>query len=357
MPARASPGKRITPPMAKRPTITDLAEAAGVSVATVDRLLNGRHAVREETARLIYDAAQAIGFHAAGLLRQRIERDVPPYRLGFVLQRPEQHFYASLGEHIVRAVAAAREFRGIPTLEHVTEQSPAAVTAKLRALAGRCQAVAVVSVDHPLIAAAVAELRDKGVPVFSLLSDFAAGVRAGYVGVDNRKAGRTAAWAIARTARQAGKVGLFVGSHRFLGHEMREIGLRSYFRENAPQFEVLDSYVNLEERRIAYEATFDLLHRHPDLAGFYVAGGGMEGVIEALREEGGGRDVVAVCNEITPDSRAALAENIITMVIATPVARLAGELVQIMAAAIASPAQEPPGQTFLPFDLYTSENI
>ena len=39
--------------MARRPTIRDLAEAAGVSVATVDRVLNGRHPVREETARQI----------------------------------------------------------------------------------------------------------------------------------------------------------------------------------------------------------------------------------------------------------------------------------------------------------------
>jgi LacI family transcriptional regulator len=343
--------------MAKRLTITDLAREAVVSVATVDRLLNGRHPVREETARRIYDTANAIGFHAAGLLRQRMEHDVPPYRLGFILQKPEQHFYASLGEHIAQAVRAARQFRGIFTIDHVAEQTPGAVSAKLRALGGRCQALAVVSVDHPIITSTVAELRDKGIPVFSLLSDFASGVRAGYVGVNNRKAVRTAAWAIARGARQPGKVGVFVGSHRFLGQEMREIGLRSYFRENAPQFEVLDSYVNLEEYRIAYEATFDILQRHPDLVGLYVAGGGMEGAIAALREDGAMRNIVAVCNEITPDSRAALAENIIAMVLATPVARLASELINIMAAAIESPTQEPPGQTFLPFDLYTSENI
>ena len=47
--------------MAKRPTITDLAESAGVSVATVDRVLNGRHPVREETARRVYAAARDIG--------------------------------------------------------------------------------------------------------------------------------------------------------------------------------------------------------------------------------------------------------------------------------------------------------
>jgi len=343
--------------MSKRLTITDLARHAGVSVATVDRLLNGRHPVREETARQIYDAANAIGFHAAGLLRQRVERDLPSYRLGFLLQRPEQHFYVSLGEQLAQAVAAARQFRGICAIEYLEDQTPGHVSAKMKALASRCQALAVASVDHPIINGTVAELRQRGVPIFSILSDFASDARTGYVGLNNRKVGRTAAWAIARGAKGPGKVGVFVGSHRFLGHEMREIGLRSYFREHAPQLEVLESYVNLEETSIAYEATFHILQRHPDLVGLYVAGGGMEGVIAALREDASTRNVIAVCNEITPDSRAALAENILALVLATPLARLSAELVQIMAAAIATPTQDPPAQTFLPFELYTSENL
>lgn len=76
--------------MTKRPTIADLARASGVSVATVDRVLNGRHPVREETARRVYDAAKTIGYHAVGLLRQRVFEDLPQYRLGFLLQKPEQ---------------------------------------------------------------------------------------------------------------------------------------------------------------------------------------------------------------------------------------------------------------------------
>ena len=60
-----------------------------------------------------------------------------------------------------------------------------------------------VAIDHPTVTAAVAELKDKGVPVFSLLSDFAPGVREGYVGLNNRKAGRTAAWMIAKAAKRA----------------------------------------------------------------------------------------------------------------------------------------------------------
>ena len=106
------------------------------------------------------------------------------------------------------------------------------------------QVLAAVSIDHPAITAAVAELKDKGVPTFSVLTDFAQGVREGYVGVNNRKAGSTAAWLISRTAKSPGKVAILVGSSRFHGHEMREIGFRAYFRSRAPEFEVIDTLVN-----------------------------------------------------------------------------------------------------------------
>ena len=128
----------------------------------------------------------------------------------------------------------------------------------------RAQAVAMVAPDHPSVTAAVEELRDRGVPVFALLSDFAAGGARGLCrgrqpqGRAHRRLDDRAGGASGR-ARSA----VFVGSHRYHGHELREIGFRSYFREHAPEFEVLETLVNLETRQITHEATLSLLQRHP----------------------------------------------------------------------------------------------
>lgn len=342
--------------MGSRPTIADLAVAAGVSVATVDRVLNGRHPVREDTSRRVYEAANSIGFHAAGLIKQRIFSDLPVVKLGFLLQKPESDFYQSFGAAVEEAVRGARNVRGVCVLDYVEEMTPANIVAKLREMAPKVHAIALTAVDHPNVTAAVAELRSKGIPVFSLLSDFAIGVRTGYVGVDNRKAGRVAAWTIAKTARSPGKVAVFVGSHRFLGHDLREIGFRTYFRENAPEFQVLDTLVNLEEPRFTYGATLDLIARHKDLAGFYVAGGGMEGAIDALRETDAHR-LTVVCNELTPVSRAALADQVISMAISTPLRFLTERLIDLMVTSSAKKESDLPAQLFLPFDLQISENI
>lgn len=95
----------------KRPTITDLAEAAGVSVATVDRVLNGRLKVREETARKVSEAAERIGYHAANVIRQRLLADVPEYHLAIVLQKERHAFYQSFAAKLMQAAADVRDRR------------------------------------------------------------------------------------------------------------------------------------------------------------------------------------------------------------------------------------------------------
>ena len=115
--------------------------------------------------------------------------------------------------------------------------------------------------------------------------------------------------------------------------------------------------VNLEARSIAYEATLDLLQRYPDLTGIYIAGGGMEGTINALRDENKANKVAVVCNELTPDSRSALADNIVTAVIGTPLAQLSDELMGLMIKSLSDEADTVPGQSFLPIDFFISENI
>ncbi|GES43853.1 LacI family transcriptional regulator [Rhizobium dioscoreae] len=341
----------------RRPTISDLAKASGVSVATIDRVLNGRLPVREQTARRVYEAAQEIGYHAVGLLRQRVFEDVPRYQLAFLLQKPTQSFYQAFAKEIEAAAATMTAAKLQVQIDYPAVSTPSAIAEKMRALAARNQAVAVVAPDYPAVEAIVDELKEKGIPVFSVLSDFAAGVREGYLGLDNRKVGRSAAWTIARTARKPGKVACFVGSHRFHGHELREVGFRSYFRENAPEFEVLETLINFDAVDVTHEATLDLLQKHPDLIGLYVAGGGMEGAIAALREENRAGDVTLIVNELVPESKGALMDGTVAMAICTPLPLLCRELITQMVSSVEGSAQMTARQTFFPFEIYISENI
>ncbi len=341
--------------MPRRPTIEDVARAAGVSVATVDRVLNRRQPVREATAARVAEAAEGLGYHATRLLQRRLQGELPQRTLGFLLQKRSDSFYQLLAEALATATREAPGITGRAVVEFMDDLSPGAAGAGRRGRAPSPAALAVVCGDHPNVSEAIGRLRDQGVPVVTLLSDLTAPDRAGYVGLDGRKAGRTAAWMIARAA-QPGPVGLVVGSHRYLGHELCEIGFRAYFREHAARFRVQDTQVNLEEPRIAYEATLETLRRHPGLAGLYVAGGGLDGVLRALRDEGAAGRVALVCNELAPGTRAGLIDGTVTLSIATPLPLLAARAVEMMLQALRERRPEP-AQVFLPFELYVSENL
>ncbi len=340
----------------KRLGMADLARAAGVSIATVDRVLNGREPVREDTRAQIIAAADRIGHPAARRLSPR-PADLREIRFGVVLHKQGQDFYKAFAEALHRAVAQAPGVQGRLVLEFSSSQAPGEMASALRAMAGRCDVLAATAVNHPEVTAAVEELSSKGLAVFSLLSDFAQGARAGYLGLNNLKVGRTAGWFMHQTARKSGVMALFVGGHRWHGHELRETGFRGYLRECAPHLTVLDTLVNLETRQLTYEATLNLLSRQPDLRGIYVAGGGMEGAIAALREARPAGDVALVVSALTPESRTGLAEGLITLTVDTPLEKLCRDLMVIMTRA-ATEGRGPGGlQHFLPPDLHVAESV
>lgn len=343
--------------MARRPTIQDVAKAAGVSPATVDRVLNAREKVREDTARRVYDAARKVGYHAAPLIGQRVQAELPRLRLGVVLHKERQAFYQNFRAELERAVANATGVRASLVIEFSSSQAPSEFAGLMEGLAGRADVVCATAVTHPEVTDAVMRLNAQGIPCFALLNDFAQGIRQNYLGLNNIKVGRIAAHMIAQTSHMPGKIAVFVGGYRWHGHELRETGFRSYFREYAPQFTVLDTLVNLETRQLTYEASLDLMNRHPDLRGIYCAGGGMEGAIAALREVRQPGQVALVVNELTPESRSALITRHVTMVIGTPLQRLCADLLALAAESLAGPLQPVAGQHFLQPDLFLPESV
>src|SRR3989338_2042751 len=320
----------------KRPGMAELAQAAGGSIATVDRFLNGREAVREDSRIRITEAAQRIGHPAARRLVPQAA-DLPELRFGVLLHKQGQDFYKAFADELHRAVALVPGVRGRLVLEFSVSQAPSEMAGHLRAMAGRCDVLAATAVNHPEVTSAVEELAAKGLSVFSLLSDFAQGARAGYMGLNNLKVGRTAAWMMAQAIRLPGVMAIFVGGHRWHGHELRETGFRSYMRECAPHLTVLDPLVNLETRQLTYETTMGLLARPPNLRGIYVAGGGV--------------------GEETPVARGCLAEGVVTMVTDTPLEKLCRELFVAMARVATDGPPQGGIQHFLPPDLHVAESI
>lgn len=345
-------------------TMFDVAREAGVGVATVDRVINRRARVRAETAARVLAAAEKIGFNRIGLIRKRIDEDTSSFRLGFILQKTTA-FYGELGEALLEAAKSTAIPLGKSSIIYLEDLTPSSIVSTLLKMSEKVDAIAVVAADHPLINKTVSDLKRKGVPVFALISDLSGNDSAGYVSVDHRMMGRTAAWTMINRLPQGGKLGLMIGSHRYLCQEQAEISFRSYLREHAPQFDVLETMMNLEDSRLAESATLELLSQHKDLKGIYIAGGGVEGVVQALtshtpnkhplKDKSG--EFTTICHDLTAHSRQALIDGYITMVLSHPNKWMATSLIEAMIGAIRTPGNKGRHHVVLPHITYTSANV
>lgn len=339
----------------RRPTITDVAEAAGVSVATVNRVLAGSDNVRQATRLLVQQAAEQIGFYGVGAIQAKVAASKLRFRFGVLLLQPHRQFYQTIAAALRKAAEQVADAEIELRIEFLEDLTPQNTAARAMALGAECDAICLTSAVHPIVTEAVETLQRRGLPVFALIAQLSATGQVHYVGLDNWKVGRTSGWAIANICKAPGKIGILLGNLRYRNQEMNEVGFRSYFREFAPDFTLLEPLQTFESAAVAEEMTERLLTEHPDLAALYVSGGGITGVMAALR--GTGRKLVVVGYDLMDSTRAGLLDGTLSVVISHRIQQMAAEVVAGMTAAARAPRD---GQTYtriVPFDIHTRENI
>ncbi|MER8716392.1 LacI family DNA-binding transcriptional regulator [Mesorhizobium sp. M1295] len=342
-----------------RPTIRDLAIAAGVSTATVNRILNGTVSVRPKTVQRVQSAAAEIGFYGIGAIDNRARQLSPQYRLGFLLQQSTRDLYQLFGKKIVAACRDRRDEVIEPVIDFVDLLTPETISSRLVALGESCDAVAVVAADHPIIGQAIRSLKEIGKPVISYITDQSAPERAAYVGTDNWKLGRTAAFLITQTTHGPGRIAVFIGNHRYQCQDVADASFRSYLREHAPRLIVEESRPTHEESSEAYRMVAELLKATDDLVGILIVGGGITGVLRALREATLEKrsGIKLVCRDIGPETRKGLSEGLITAALCHPLDATSALLVQTMIDLIGPQAPFATLQRSIPFEIVTPENI
>ncbi|ASY65390.1 Transcriptional regulator, LacI family (plasmid) [Sinorhizobium sojae CCBAU 05684] len=342
-----------------KPTIGELAQTAGVSVSTVNRLLHGTGTVRPDTIERILAAADEIGFYGLGALRERKRENLTHRKLGFLMQQSHRPLYKMWADAIVSA--SSRRADVVVEAEVVFEDdlSPEAVATNLLKMGESTDAIAVITADHPVVSQAIDELRSRGVPVIAYVTDLSAASRAGFVGTDNWKRGRTAAWFISQTASEPGKVIPLMGSNRYQCQDISDASFRSYMREHAREFHVTDTFLTHEEPENAYAIVRKLIAEEPDLRGIFVNGGGISGVLRAMRERPPERlgEIRIVCSDIGPETRRGLTEGLITASLCHPLEKMPQELIDVMLRQIERKDTTSVEQRIVPFEILTPESI
>jgi LacI family transcriptional regulator len=287
-----------------RPRAHDIARKAGVSTATVDRVLNRRLGVRAVTAQRVVEAAAALDYLPRAALFEALRPK--PMRLAFLLPTGTNRYLRMLGEHISASDEQLGAFNVTSHCHFVEGFNAEALARSLRHHAKRADGIAFMALDHPLVRAAVAEITARAIPVLTMISDIPETPRTDYVGLDNRAAGRTAGLLIGRfVGERHGKVALIAGSLSYRAHSEREIEFQRVIAE-FPGLTVVGLREGHDNAEQNYRQTRALLTRHRDIIGIYHVGGASDGITRAQREAKRGATVTFIGHGLTSDTRAAL---------------------------------------------------
>jgi LacI family transcriptional regulator len=298
-----------------KPTVHDIASRAGVSLATVDRVLNRRPGVSARTREKVDRAVQALGFvrdvAAANLAKGRV------YPLTFLIPSNDNSFMRGLR----LALDEARERAGVERiairLVDVPAFDAAALALALKAAASDHPAgIAFVAVDAPEVAAAASEILSAGIPLVTLVSDLSGAERDHYAGIDNAAAGRTAASLLGRFAGgRQGKVVVLAGSMLVRDHRERCDAFASVVTTDFAALDLLPVLEGRDDPALVERLVSECFAARDDVVALYSLGAGNRGLVRALERLPAERRPVVIAHELTETTRGALQAGLIDAVL------------------------------------------
>lgn len=334
-----------------KPTARDLAAAAGVSLATVDRVLNNRGGVAEAKERRVLDCARRLGIDRA--LNQRPARTL---RIAVLIQPPANPFHAAVQAHFEAANGDFSHYNLQFRVHHIDPARPAATVDLVNALSATSDGLVILTSQNDAVAAALGAFGRGGKPVITIATDLRDAGRYAYVGPDNRKAGRVAGDLMGRLlGRDGGEIVVISGMLSMIGHEEREMGFRAVLHERYPRCRVADVLESMERGDRAGDLVFDALRSNPRIRGIYNVSAGARPVVKAMTALGRRGEIVFITHELTGDRRRLMRDGMIDAIIDQDPALEVRTTVEALAARFGR-RDGPPASLVTPLHIHMIEN-
>ncbi len=264
-------------------TMKEIAELAGVSRGTVDRVLNNRGTVNPETEKKVREIATLLDYkpNKAGMALAIQKKKI---KIGVLLFEPSDEFFNQILSGIRKKLKDLSVY-GITLIEKRCPFDSEGQKEKIAELLEEgIHGLILTPYNSEEIQHRINELWDLGIPTVTVNSDLANSNRLAYVGTDDQKDGRTAAGLLHLFMQQKGSIAIVTGSLKILSHKDRVEAFTSYMKELEPAIQILDVIETYDDDYRSFDQVRTLIQAHPDVSAFLFTSGGVYGGCRAIQE-------------------------------------------------------------------------
>ena len=293
-----------------RATIKMIAERAGVSIGTVDRVLHGRPYVKAEVRAKVLAVMEELDYQP-NRMASALAMSGTARRFAVVQPEWEDYIRAAMADGVAQFLAERRDYNVSVEVRCYPKGDAAACQRLLDwAEEGQFHGVALCGSDQEEIRAALDRLFKRHIPVVTFNSDISA-PRLCYVGEDAHRAGRIAGEIAAKFLRPGDRLLAAYAGPEYAGNKGRADGFLERITERGLRRE--DCRVASTHDRYGETLTVvsEALAAEPELRCIYMANQSVPACVEALRRVGRAGEVRVISHDDTPEIRRFLREGVV----------------------------------------------
>ena len=295
-------------------TIREIAELAGGSRGTVDRVLNHRGSVNAATAALVNDIAKKLDYkpNRAGIALAAQRKMV---RIGVVLFDTGNPFF----DEVWNSVLSKEEELNSYNCSVLKKKTGFSAQEQLQAIAELeaegIDGLVISPFNDTAVANKIDQLQSRQIPVITTNTDIRNSSRLAFVGSDFYRCGQTAAGLMNLMTSGEVRAGIVTGSSKILCHTERIAGFLKTLAPYRNRIHVVDTVEIHDDEVESYEKTTALLSKHPEINALFFAAGGVYGgcrSVEALERKD---SVRIIAFDLVPTTRQMLENDTIAATI------------------------------------------
>lgn len=298
-------------------TIRQIAQEAGVSRGTVDRVLNNRGRVRPEVDKKVREIARELGYRP-NLLGRALGMSRNDIKIGVVIQASETSFIKAVLAGVQTAAAEVENSGGTVLVEKIPGIDADKVLRAMEHMREQgIHAIALMPVEDQRIREKVNQfVEEYQIPIVTFNGDLEAAKRLCFVGQNAYLSGKTAAGLMGEFFREnGGTIAMISGFASNSSLSRRISGFREVMEKQYPKIHLLDTVYCQEDEEQAERLTEQILKEYPEVSGIYMTCFGENGVCRALRKQGKEQDIVLVASDLTGNNYELLEEGLINLIV------------------------------------------